>query len=189
MPEATPSRKKFRVAKLFADGLQKIYGPKLKAVFVTGSVAANVAKPDSDIDLIVVYSRGEPRKGMSREELEKLVEEDWKREGSPSVLKKSFALRHGSTVNYFLLEDKIFEKIGRGVVLPIGFKPFVDALHDGAVPIFGARKYLQKHSGRSFAFPSLPSIRDRYRKTLTGKDDIAARLRFKPHRQGRKRFI
>jgi len=54
MPKVSPSKQKMRIAHKFATELQKAMGDNLKAVFVYGSVAANMATPESDIDLFVV---------------------------------------------------------------------------------------------------------------------------------------
>jgi len=50
----TPSRRKFRAAKALLIPLQEAFGKRLNAVFVYGSVAMNMAKPDSDIDVAVI---------------------------------------------------------------------------------------------------------------------------------------
>ncbi|MDO8647525.1 MAG: nucleotidyltransferase domain-containing protein [Candidatus Diapherotrites archaeon] len=56
----TPSRRKFGIAKRAAQELLNIYGNDLKAVYVAGSVASNMAVPGSDIDMALILEKNGP---------------------------------------------------------------------------------------------------------------------------------
>lgn len=186
----TPSRQKFRIAKLFARELQKIYGNDLKAVFVVGSVAANMAKPESDIDLIFVHG----------------VTSSWqafKNIGKVEELELDFKHKYGQEISPRELNAESFELFGRMNIKPMREfkKPTIaqlllelsnpverqlfQYLLQGAVPIFGDRKHLEKFEGKCFIFPKRQSIRARY----TYKSEVEKRIQFKHSQKGKRRFL
>lgn len=92
------------VSKLL-EALLEVWGPRLVSLVVFGSVARGDARPDSDIDLLIV-GRGLPRSRFRRQELfeeaeeklEKLRNELWSRgfsiEFSPIILDIDEARKH-----------------------------------------------------------------------------------------------
>ena len=48
-----------KILELLAQSLEKIYGDKLKAVILYGSVARGTATPESDVDLMVLIDTDE----------------------------------------------------------------------------------------------------------------------------------
>ena len=66
MAKNTPSDKRFRVAGVFSRKLHAKFREGIKCVFVVGSVAAGLAKPNSDLDLVVIYDQ-------SKADIDKLI--------------------------------------------------------------------------------------------------------------------
>jgi uncharacterized protein len=81
------------VLREFREGLERIYGERLVRLVLFGSQARKDAKPDSDIDVIVVL-RGAVRAG---EEIERT-----------SFLKADICVKHGVLVSCVYMSDDRF---------------------------------------------------------------------------------
>jgi uncharacterized protein len=81
------------VLREFREGLERIYGERLVRLVLFGSQARNDAKPDSDIDVMVVL-RGTVRDG---EEIERT-----------SFLKADICVKHGVLVSCVYMSDDRF---------------------------------------------------------------------------------
>jgi uncharacterized protein len=77
----------------FREGVERIYGDRLVRLVLFGSQARNDAKPDSDIDVMVVL-RGAIRAG---EEIERT-----------SFLKADICVKHGVLVSCVYISDDRF---------------------------------------------------------------------------------
>jgi len=174
--QATPSRRKFRIAKEFARALAVDLGKGLKAVFVVGSVAANMATPDTDIDIVAVCDNAgrDPRypkagKVYSRQRLDKK-----------------------NQIHFFWVDTKTFEDPGNDWL--VRRWPAGDALREMALPIFGDKEYLQKFAGKSYNLPNRERVLGKYvllKPEFGPRDSLPQyeRVKFKRSVKGRKRFL
>ena len=182
---ATPSRRKFKLARAIAKRLHDLLGDDLKAVFVVGSVAANMAHKESDLDFIVV---GKNYHGTH--------EGIWQ-------VRESMKLQ--GTTEFIAVDMNDFEKLSRVKDLDvakahlalvkmdqlrrirnltsIGTAYLV--LRNGAVPVFG-REYATVHKD-CWHFPELESIRKIYYKG--NYPQIIPRIGSKRSRKGMLRFL
>ncbi|HZX33984.1 MAG TPA: nucleotidyltransferase domain-containing protein [archaeon] len=144
----TPSEERLFLAKKFAKDLEKIYGSGLRAVFVCGSVAANLALPDSDIDMVTVVDN-------HSEANTKLVDELFKTKQYSSLPMGNFII---PTENFEAIrESPTPEECEKKPILK--YWPRIKRLlEDGAVPVFGGKNYLKKFLGVSFNYPSRKKI-------------------------------
>ena len=141
---ATPSRRKFQTARAIAERLHSLLGDDLKAVFVVGSVAANMAHKESDLDFIVVGKEYEATRAGIRQ-----VKESLNLHGAAEFIAvdmndfenlsriKDLDVNRGS-VNLVKMDNlgmiKNLTSIGTAYLV----------LKDGAVPVFG-RGYATAH--------------------------------------------
>lgn len=137
MAKITPSKEKMRLAHKFAAELQKHMGNNLKAVFVYGSVAANMAVPRSDIDVLAVYRDNEFAKKVMETSM-----------FNPRWLQLTNKIRL-SQIEEGYFKDINFIRSGAGRMLL-----------EGAIPIFG-KEYAMQHPN-SWRFPNAQTIRERY---------------------------
>ncbi|HIH21780.1 MAG: nucleotidyltransferase domain-containing protein [Candidatus Diapherotrites archaeon] len=176
--QVTPSRRKFRIAKLFVKELHKIFGEELKAAFIAGSVAANMALPESDIDLVLVYLRPHSSSDKSIENRKKARE-----------LESEFKRKLNAEINDSVLSQSEFENLQylstANSVLAADFKSIAEILSHGAVPIFGSKEYLQGLKGKAYNLPRFDGIKAR------GKyfESMKKRTMFKRSKKGRQRFF
>lgn len=185
--KTTPSREKFRIAKQFVKELQGIYGYGLKAVFVTGSVAANIAKSNSDIDLVYIFDGKNSRPDLKnrakpQERLPLSNKFEVPLRGNEYTFHR--IVRFGSKIHFTGLEERLFERIGKRIAVPVDCRPEVRAMHEGAVPIFGSKPYLRRYCGVAFNYPTLKTVHARY----STRPDLPMRVGFKRSARGRKRF-
>ncbi len=139
MAKMTPSKEKMRLAHKVAAELQKQMGPNLKAVFVYGSVAANMATPEADIDVLVVC-----RNCKGTQTAIKTIR------AKPLTLKQLT-----NEIHMFPLEDGYFADVRCMHNSKLG-----KILLGGAIPIFG-KEYAMQHQG-SWNFPNAKTIKKKY---------------------------
>ena len=157
---------KFRIAKLFVKELHRIYGDNLKAVFVAGSVADNMALPESDIDIMIVRSIPDIDRSNARS-INQIVS-DLK----IIKLKDEFKTKYKKTIDTALIESSFFETLNKKPMIPIRLEPVRDALiyalSHGVIPIFGDKEYLARtFKEKSWSFPNIKAIkREHARKQL-----------------------
>ena len=183
MTKPTPSRIKFRQAKKIVEMLRSWLGDELKSVFVGGSVAANMARSNSDIDFVFVcldYERA--RKIMRRVLEEKLLPNriDFKIIGASDfeAFTSLRAMRKEQQFSWFAehcLPDELkFEDALRSH----------ERLTHGAIPVYG--KEYAYHNRRSWVLPNMSSIRKRY---VGEKPKLRERVSSKRSKSGRQRFL
>jgi len=154
----TPSKQKFGVAKRAAQELLKIYGNNLKAVFVAGSVASNMALPKSDIDIGFIFGKNCPTVVRGFE-----IQEDLRRklgiEISPSFYSK-IKFERDASWRYHVM---------------------------GIIPVFDRQDYLKGIISRHGLAPNMEFIKARYsgiksklKRRTSFKRSIAGRKRFLP---------
>jgi predicted nucleotidyltransferase len=124
-------------------------GNQLKAVFVFGSVAANMAKPESDIDILIVCRDNEVAKTAMEEMPGKFLSNKM----APRVME----------TGYF--EDVSLAKSEAG-------RPNLD----GAIPIFG-KDYALRHQ-KCWRLPSRRTIIQRYLNPKSERFRLNPRKRF-----------
>ncbi|MDO8647534.1 MAG: nucleotidyltransferase domain-containing protein [Candidatus Diapherotrites archaeon] len=155
----TPSRQKFRVARQAVQELLKTYGTNLKAAYIAGSVASNMALHDSDIDLGLIFEKKPSLSEMAEIEarLEKI---------NPAIQTPGFYGAKG-------FETRL--KINRG-------------FFEGMLPVFEREKYITNFVRHYRLAPNILSIRKRYIATKANriaeraefKRSVAGRKRFLP---------
>lgn len=137
MPKTTPSKEKMRLARKFALELQKHMGERLKAIFVCGSVAANMAKPESDIDVLIICRDNEIAKSA--------LETMW----ADPTYKFHKILQSLSIIETGYFEDIRFKN-----------SPGGKRFSDGVIPVFG-KKYATQHRN-CWNYPNRETIKKRY---------------------------
>ncbi len=155
MAKLTPSKQKMQQAHKFAAELQKRMGENLKAVFVCGSVAANMAVPKSDIDVVIVCRGNEHVKNAMA-----------------PLLSNARSLQLISKIRWFPIEEGPFKDIN--------FRRAAGRmLLKGAIPVFG-KEYAMQHPN-SWRYPNAETIRGRY----SGNPTMNERLAFKRRKTSR----
>ncbi len=174
--KVTPSRRKFRIAKEFARALAADLGKDLKAVFVTGSVAANMANPRSDIDIVVIVKNPDHYFHFPTAE---------------RIFRKCAATGGEHNIDFFVVDTKTFGNPGKDRIVqkwPAGY-----AMQKGALPIFGDRKYLQRLAGKFYNLPNKERVLGKYVPLKEGllpgeKLLLHNRIKFKRSKKGLQRF-
>ncbi len=166
MPEPTPSRKKFAIARRLAAELHKLSGDNLRTVLVGGSVATNTAMPNSDIDMVVVYNNDKAKTVYGN--LNTIIYE---------------ASKAKEAISVWAISAKTFESYG--TPMRRRFLRFFDItiperLLYCALPVFG-HEYANKHKS-CWNRPTLKIIRKKYPRS------IGERVKYKPP-GARKRFV
>lgn len=191
MARLTPSKQKMLLAKRATFRLAKTLGSNLKAVFVVGSVAANMALPESDIDLVVVCEEGK-RLEAEQFAIKCFLENPPK--DKIDLLAIGEGRKKGGRINCMLIEKPHFEAIPvfyrgekfrgvAGVDYPVDLEVIGPQLL-AAIPIFG-KEYAMSHKN-SWDFPSMHKIKRQYFVNLGKHPQLRERLRFK--HKGQHRF-
>jgi len=173
MSELTPSRKKFGIARRLAFKLHRIAGNDVKAVFAGGSLAANIAIENSDIDMVVV---GNDTKAM--------------RSGIDAILHG--ALTAKEKLSLWVISAETFEDYGTSRTL---WRRFLRDLRGHvhipelmlrcALPVFG-QKYANMHKN-CWRRPNLKTIKKKYLNGIAINQKLE-RVKYKSP-AARKRFL
>ena len=178
MAKITSSRMKFNEARRVSKKLHSLLGDNLKAVFVVGSVASNVALPNSDIDLLVVLQKCDY---TVKQRINQFI---------PKV-----ATHISSPINTILpIDAESFESVkhNREITDHWGFHD--NMLLTGSIPIFG-KDYAMAHRD-CWNLPRSESIKRKYPQNWDSMADFEKHLKemqnrtaFKRSKTGRARFM
>jgi predicted nucleotidyltransferase len=152
MAKISDSKRKFRVAKKFARELENYFGENLRCVLVIGSVASNMALPDSDIDVVAIVKSD---KGINSDNYPEIVDIISRANKNPSDVIHFLGVRFKHSL--------VFNKKLGGTL--------------AAVPLFGSRTFIDwaKEKG-IFRYPTRDSAVHVYRTFDWKKPTLAARL-------------
>jgi len=175
LAKITPSRQRFREAEVISKTLQSVFGTSLRAVFVVGSTAANVATQTSDLDLVVVSD-----KQFDADAINNAIKHT---KFCPNFMVMTSSEFEGIQSHIWPPKTRPSENEG-STIKDINVALLKKVLADGAIPIFG-KEYASTHKS-SWAFPNLRTIRERY---VLKRNSMPARVRFKHSKKGRARFL